>query len=130
MFCLKNRHLGIYREKMVGFGACYGNPKFPEGFPVHTSQILGIVVDREAEELRLHTRSGSCYRAALAELDPGEIETTRETLKCAGMDAELEECLAFGLQRIQEYKELEEWLALGMQRLLEKEEQLENIYFQ
>ena len=29
----------------------------------------------------------------------------------AGMDAELEECLAFGLQRIQEYKELEEWLA-------------------
>ena len=101
-FQLKKWHLGFYRERAVGYGECYGNPKFPQGFPIHTSRILKIMVKREEKELRLYTRSGSCYRAAFADLDFKDIETTGEILKCMEADVDLEECLALGRKRVEE----------------------------
>ncbi|MCI8417526.1 MAG: hypothetical protein HFI33_08560 [Lachnospiraceae bacterium] len=102
MFELKKWRLGFYRERMVGYGECFGNPQFPDGFPVHTSRILEIMVCQEKKELRLHTHSGSCYRAAFVELDPYDIEKTREVLRSMKVDVDLAECLTLGSKRAED----------------------------
>lgn len=103
MFQLKNWYIEkLQNGRIVGFGNCYENPKFPPGYYVHTSVVLEIRTDENGRGFMLLTRSGSCYETEFAEINPVLIERTVEALRSLDIHLDKEECLALRRQREEE----------------------------
>lgn len=92
MFILKNWYLTTHKDRAIGYGNCFGNPKFPEGFYVHTSSICKGENDPEKSELRLFTKSGSCYHLPYAEINDAYSEDTRTASEILGISLDIGEC--------------------------------------
>lgn len=115
MFRLKDWHLECWqfrKEYVVALGECYGNPKFMEGYPIHTSAVEHIEVDSEKGFLRLHTRSGSCYEVMLWEVQASALEETKRILR--KRDIFLDEAAWELLIQEREVREKKDWLSRNM----------------
>lgn len=102
MFRLKNWHMELRSRGPVAFGECYDNPKFSNGFRVHTSVVSRLEPDSERKTLNIFTHSGSCYRADWEDMDENEAESTGEVFQSTGVPFDMEQCLAFKRQRREE----------------------------
>ncbi len=102
MFRLRSWHLELLAKGPVGFGECYNNPKFSNGFRIHTSTVMKIEADPEKKSLKLFTYSGSCYEADLADISEYGAEHTREVFRDKSVPFKIEECFALRKQRREE----------------------------
>lgn len=93
MYILRNWYLMMYDNVVMGFGNCFGNPKFPEGFHIHTSLVIKVENDSDKKELRLFTKSGSCYHLAYAEINDRLLGDTRIAMESFGVSLDAEECV-------------------------------------
>lgn len=90
MFRLRNWHLENVGDFMMGFGECYGNPRFHAGYFIHTSPVLNIEMGEQS--LKLFTRSGSCYAATFEDADGHALECTQRVLQTMGIQFDVEKC--------------------------------------
>ena len=87
---------------ILGFGECYGNPRFCEGYYVHTSPVLNI--EMEGQNLKFFTRSGSCYAAALEDVAEQVLERTQKVIRMMGIQLDADQCRMLKQQRIEAVK--------------------------
>ena len=99
MYILRNWYLTMHEDVVIGHGACFGNPKFPEGLPVHTSSILKGENDPDKNELRLSTKSGSCYHLAYAEINGSLLTDTRVAAGALGISLDVGKCAECRINR-------------------------------
>lgn len=90
MFRLRNWYLKNVDDFTMGFGECYGNPRFHAGYFIHTSPVLNIEMGERS--LKLFTRSGSCYAAAFEDADGHALECTQRVLQTMGIQFDVEKC--------------------------------------
>ena len=75
MYIVKNWYLTMQGYVVIGYGYCFGNPKFPEGLHILTQPIVTVEVDHENEQLKLFTKSGRCYLLGFADVDGSKVWT-------------------------------------------------------
>ena len=73
MYIIKNWHLTMRGYVVIGYGYCFGNPKFPEGLHILTQPIVTVEVDHENEQLKLFTKSGRCYLLGFVDVDGSKV---------------------------------------------------------
>ena len=105
MYRLKDWYLGTSSNGLSGRGFCYDNPNFFSGQFITTSHIMRIEVENEEGQLKLFTKSGSCYVLAYAYIDEHRIDSTQEILKDMNVEVDLQRCIAFKEERLKATKE-------------------------
>lgn len=102
MFRLRNWYLEDAGDFIRGFGECYGNPRFCEGYYIHTSRVQKI--ETEEQSLKLFTKSGSCYVAAFKDANEHVLEHTQKALQLMGIPFDVEKCKMLMRQRTEDEK--------------------------
>lgn len=102
MFRLRNWYLKNVDNFMMGFGACYGNPRFQEGYFIHTSPVLNIELGERS--LKIFTESGSCYAAAFEDADGHALECTQRVFQTMGIQFDVEKCKMLKRRRTEAVK--------------------------
>ena len=92
MYILRNWHLTMHEDVVIGHGDCFGNPKLPEGLHVHTSSVIKCENDFDKNELRLFTKSGSCYHLPYAEINDGLSADTQAAAEALGISLDVGKC--------------------------------------
>lgn len=105
MFRLTNWHLDIWGDVLMGFGNCFGNPKFSQGYWIHTSRVMEISADEEGRGLHIFTQSGSCYALDFADINETCIECTDRVLQGLGILFDAGKCLMLRQRRLTEMRE-------------------------
>lgn len=99
MYFLRDWYLTKHEDVVIGHGACFGNSKLPEGLHVHISSILKGENDFDKNELRLFTKSGSCYHLAYAEINDRLLENTRTAAEFLGITLDVGKCAECRIKR-------------------------------
>lgn len=81
MFELKKWNMVMSGVYVMAQGYCFGNPKFSEGFYIHTSVIMKTKVDMEKGYIICITHSGSEYYLDFAEFDIRCREETKAVME-------------------------------------------------
>ncbi len=93
MFELKKWKLEKTGKQIIGWGRCYGNPRFSEGCYIRTSYIAKAEILEEQEQILLTTYSGSRYALPFAGFDEEQWETTAELVKALGLELDSRRCV-------------------------------------
>lgn len=111
MYRLKEWYLEASAHGVRGHGRCYGNPKFYSGEFVTTSTVVRAEMAEEEGQLKLFTKSGSCYVLGYADINDFQTECTQEALKAMDAAVDLQRCAALKEERLEATKKkLEEVL--------------------
>lgn len=103
-FTLKRWKLDSFKEKIIAWGNCYGNPEFFKGCYIYTSAIEKAEISEALKRIIVTTHSGNQYALDFAEIDETAYESTKEKAKALGL------CLDWQQAQKRTRKQLEEIL--------------------
>lgn len=106
MYRLKEWFLETSAHGYRGHGNCYDNPNFVNGDFITTSHIMRIEVEDEQRQLKLFTKSGSCYILEYADINDLETERTQKVFEDMNVVIDLQRCVALKEERMKEILEL------------------------
>lgn len=104
MYRLKKWYLEQAGGGFIGYGDCYGNPRFFNGEFIHTSYVVKAEVEDEENRMKLFTFSGSCYVLDFADINEVCLESTKKVLESRGIAVGLQKCIALKKQKEEDTK--------------------------
>lgn len=106
MFVLKNWYMITSEKYVLAYGYCFGNPKFSEGFFIHTSPVEKTEINLEKGHIICTTKSGSHYCMDFAELDMSYEKETKVAMGYLDISSEtFDKCISISQEKEQQLME-------------------------